>query len=53
MRVVKARSAVEVMEVIPRLLEEHDGCERVSAIAGDNFLFSVDCEGNRMSRDKP
>lgn len=52
-KTVVVASAAEAMAAIPRLLAEHDGCERVSVIAGTLYLFSVDCAGNRLRRDKP
>jgi hypothetical protein len=50
---VTAPSATEALDLIPKLLAEHDGCERVSVLARGTFLFSVDCKGHRMNRDKP
>ena len=40
--------AADVLTSIPRLLAEHDGCERVEVLIGTTHLFSVDCSGNRL-----
>jgi len=49
---VKRRSvtqASEVLEIIPRLLAEHPGCEQVVVWFDLSRLFAVDCAGNRIS----
>ena len=37
----------EVVALIPKLLAEHVGCERIVVTAHNVRLFSVDCAGNR------
>lgn len=37
---------VEVLGIIPDLLKEHPGCERIEVHLGATRLFFVDCEGN-------
>lgn len=39
-------AASEVIDAIPTLLREHDGCERIIVSADGVRLFSVDCHGN-------
>lgn len=41
-------SAADVLRTLPRLLEEHAGCERIEVWGADVRLFSVDCDGNRL-----
>jgi hypothetical protein len=41
--------AADVLELIPRLLESHPGCERVVVMMGQTRLFAVDCTGNRLA----
>ena len=38
--------ASDILESIPRLLKEHEGCERIEIYLGVSRLFSVDCDGN-------
>lgn len=38
----------DVLTLIPRLLSEHLGCERVVVKFNSERLFSVDCAGNRL-----
>jgi hypothetical protein len=52
-KTVSAATAPEVFELIPKLLAEHQGCERIAVLSGVTFLFSVDCHGQRMDRDQP
>jgi hypothetical protein len=52
-KVVFAASAADVFALIPELLAEYDGCERIAVLMGTVFLFSVDCHGQRMDRDQP
>ena len=47
---VTTLSASEVMQLIPRLLAEHAGCERVEVSLGGGFLFAVDCHGQTINR---
>lgn len=47
-RRVEATTAAAVLDVIPTLLAEHEGCERVVVMMGVTRLFSVDCHGNRL-----
>ena len=42
-----AKRGSEVLTLIPKLLEAHDGCERIVVLLGQMRLFSVDCAGNR------
>jgi hypothetical protein len=39
-------TAAEVVAEIPRLLKDHDGCERIVVRYGATALFTVDCKGN-------
>lgn len=41
-------TASAAMEAIPRLLEQHPGCERIKVHAGALYLFSVDCRGETI-----
>lgn len=41
-------AAGEVLASIPRLLDQHPGCERVEVYLGDARLFCVDCEGRTL-----
>jgi len=43
-----AQRAAEVMDLIPLLLAEHDGCERIVVNSGGARLFSIDCQGARQ-----
>ena len=43
-----ATSADEVMRLIPKLLADHPGCERVEVHSATVKLFAVDCEGQRI-----
>ena len=48
---VKRRSvtnAGDVLQIIPQLLAEHPGCERVVVWFELTRLFTVDCAGNRI-----
>jgi hypothetical protein len=40
--------AAEVLDLIPKLLAEHRGCERVVVMLDQTRLFAVDCAGNRL-----
>ncbi len=44
-----ALSAAETLELIPSLLEGHPDCERVTVWFDITRLFTVDCQGNRVS----
>lgn len=43
--VQRFRSAQEMVNAIPRIFEDHAGCERVEVYAELVRLFSVDCHG--------
>lgn len=45
---VDARSAVDVLELIPKILADHEGCEHVVVMFNSVRLFAVDCAGNRL-----
>ena len=45
---VEAKRADEALGLIPKLLAEHAGCERVVVMLSGLRLFSVDCAGNRL-----
>ena len=47
-KMVEAKRAEEALGLIPKLLAEHDGCERVVVMLSGLRLFSVDCAGNRL-----
>ena len=46
-RVKLARSS-DVLDMIPRLLARHHGCERIDVMYSGGKLFSVDCAGNEL-----
>ena len=45
---INAQNAFEALALIPRILAEHHGCERVVVMMGTVRLFAVDCAGNTM-----
>lgn len=45
---IEARDPKAIVDTIPKVLAEHDGCERVVVMMGVTRLFSVDCAGNRL-----
>ncbi len=45
---IVAERAAEVLDLIPKILAEHDGCERVVVTYDQVRLFAVDCAGNRL-----
>jgi hypothetical protein len=45
--IVNAHNASDALALIPRILADHHGCERVVVIMGTVRLFAVDCAGNR------
>jgi hypothetical protein len=45
---VTAERSAEVLDLIPRLLSEHLGCEHIVVFMGETRLFAVDCAGNRL-----
>jgi hypothetical protein len=45
---INAQNASEALALIPRILAEHHGCERVVVMMGTVRLFAVDCAGNTM-----
>jgi hypothetical protein len=45
---VRVQRASEVLEMIPKLLGDHGGCERVVVMVDHVRLFAVDCKGNRL-----
>ncbi|RYF94773.1 MAG: hypothetical protein EON95_04045 [Caulobacteraceae bacterium] len=53
LRALTFSTALQVMDVMPLLLSEHAGCERISVSAAGSYLFSVDCKGDPIERDKP
>ena len=46
--VERQATAVSVLNRIPQLLLEHDGCEKIVVSFDATRLFAVDCKGNRM-----
>ena len=44
----KVYSATEVLDRIPELLREHEGCKRIVVMGGNSRLFSVGCTGDRL-----
>jgi hypothetical protein len=42
-------SAADVLTVIPELLKEHQGCERIIVWLDTARLFAVDCNGHRLN----
>ncbi|MDB5453695.1 MAG: hypothetical protein JWO33_2273 [Caulobacteraceae bacterium] len=38
----------EVLATIPKLLDQHEDCERIAVFFNSGRLFSVDCKGNRI-----
>jgi hypothetical protein len=42
---IKAGTAAEVLEMIPRLVDDHPDCERIDVFGLEGKLFSVDCAG--------
>ena len=46
--VERTQSAPEAMARISRLIDEHDGCERIVVYLGAMRLFSVDSKGNAV-----
>jgi hypothetical protein len=52
-KMVSAKTAAEVFDLIPKLLAEYDGCERIAVLSGRMYLFTVDCHGERLPRDRP
>ncbi len=45
----EAGRAGEVLDLIPRLLQQHPACQRVVVFNGYTRLFAVDCQGNDLS----
>jgi len=45
---VRVDRAADVLTIIPELLEQHDGCERIVVLLDAVRLFAVDCQGNRI-----
>ena len=41
-------NGAEVLDRIPPLLQEHDGCEKIVVSLDRTRLFAVDCKGNRL-----
>ncbi len=45
---IDARRAVDALELIPKILSDHEGCEHVVVMFNSVRLFAVDCAGNRL-----
>jgi len=45
---IEVAKAPEVLELIPKILAEHQGCEHVVVMLERARLFAVDCKGNRL-----
>ncbi len=41
-------NAADALAAIPKLMEDHPGCERVEVYLNTTRLFTVDCEGNTI-----
>ena len=49
---LKVANAEQVLEMIPRLVQDHPDCERVEVHGRKGVLFSVDCAANaRLHED--
>ena len=44
---IKVDTSTDVLEMLPRLLQDHLDCERIEVRKVDRLLFSVDCASNR------
>lgn len=38
-----------VLTSIPTIFAEHPGCDRLSVMLGETWLFSVDCDNTRIA----
>lgn len=46
---VRLARASDVLTAIPELLAQHSGCERIEVLSNGDWLFAVDCHGQRIS----
>jgi hypothetical protein len=44
---IKVESAADVLELLPRLVDDHPDCERIEVHTVTRLLFTVDCASNR------
>jgi hypothetical protein len=44
---IRVDTAADVLELLPRLVEDHPDCERIEVRSATRLLFSVDCASNR------
>ena len=44
----EVRAASDVLTLIPKLLQDHEGCERIVVSLSGTRMFAVDCKGNRL-----
>jgi hypothetical protein len=42
--------STDVLDLISKLLAEHEGCEHIVVMFNGIRLFAVDCHGNRVER---